>query len=511
VTFTVEFFIFAAYLAFLLGIGIRFFFKSKGAGDKDYFLGGRAMGPWVAALSAQASDMSAWLLMGLPGSIIAWGMGQVWIAIGLAIGTALNWIFVAARLRRFSKASGDAITMPQYLTQRFATTNPSLKVVCAIVFLVAFTVYVASGFVAGQAVLTTVLPGIAPNVAIAIFAIIVVVYTFLGGFRAVCWNDFFQGMLMLFALVSVPIAMVTMGNFGGEALYGEINGTIFEPNLFSAHWTDVVTGLSWGLGYFGMPHIIVRFMSIEKPSMVKKSAVVALGWLALTMGSTVALAVLGRTWMLSNGASLAETILPDSRNMVFIELVRDLFPAAIVGILLAAIIAASMSTADSQLLVAASSFTSDLYKPLIRKGKADDKEIMLVSRAVVAAIAVVAFLIATSGSEWAGNIMNMVENAWGLFGAAFSPVILLSLFWRRFNYTGALAGIITGAVTDIAWLLLCTSTIAPAVIADTGIYEILPGFIAGLIAAVIATLATPAPSAEVEAIFDAATAPGVDD
>ena len=506
-----EIIVFLLYLAFMLGIGVFFFLRSSGKGDKEYFLGGRSMGPWVTAMSAQASDMSAWLLMGLPGSIFAWGMGQVWIAIGLALGTAANWIFVAARLRRFSKASGDSITLPQYLTNRFASTNPALKIVCAIVFLIAFTVYVASAFVAGRSVLTAIIPSLDPMVAIAVFAVIVLLYTFLGGYKAVCWTDFFQGLLMLIALLSVPIVMAAMGRFGDASLYDAVNGAAFTTNLFSASWTDIITGLAWGLGYLGMPHILVRFMAIEKPSMVKKSATVALIWLALALGATVLIALFGRTWLMSDGTALAAMLIPADRNMVFIRIVQDLFPGVITGILLAAIIAASMSTADSQLLVAASSFTSDLYQPLIRKNKAADTEMLWVGRIVVAVVAVIAFLIATSGGEWASDIMNMVENAWGLFGAAFGPVVILSLFWKRFNFAGALAGIIAGAAADIAWLLLFTSTISEAIVYNTQIYEILPGFVCGLIVAVIVTLATPAPNDKVVGIFETATQKGVDD
>lgn len=497
---------FGGYMLLMLSIGLVFFVKSKNYSDKDYFLGGRKMGPWVTAMSAQASDMSAWLLMGLPGSIIAWGMGQVWIAVGLALGTAFNWIFIATRLRKFSRAANDSITLPQYLTNRFASTNPALKVVCAIVFLISFTVYVASAFVAGRTVFTAIVPDLDPTLAIVIFAVIVLIYTFLGGYKAVCWTDFFQGLLMLVALMSVPIIMVTMGNFGGAELYGEINGNAFNGDLFSADWTDIVTGLSWGLGYMGMPHILVRFMAIEKPSMVKKSATVAIIWVVLSLSAAVLIAVFGRTWLLSDGASLAQSIVPDDRNTVFIKIVQDIFPGAIAGILLSAIIAASMSTADSQLLVASSSFTSDIYKPLIRKDKASDKEVLWVGRAVVAVVAVVAFLIATSGSEWAGDIMNMVENAWGLFGAAFGPVVILSLFWKRFNFAGALAGIVCGAIADIAWLLMFTSTIAEPIVYDTGIYEILPGFVFGMLAAIVVTLITKAPSDEVKKIYETAVA-----
>ncbi|MBO7762763.1 MAG: sodium:proline symporter, partial [Clostridia bacterium] len=239
---------------------------------------------------------------------------------------------------------------------------------------------------------------------------------------------------------------------------------------------------------------------------------VAIAWVVLSLGAAIAIAALGRTFLLGEDSSLAELLLPAGKQQdIFIVLAQKIFPPIISGLLLAAIVAAAMSTTDSQLLVASSSFTSDLYKPLLRKGKASERELLWVGRIVVLIVSVVAFLIASSGSSWASNIMSMVENAWGLFGAAFGPVVLLSLFWRRFNYAGALAGIITGAVVDIAWLLCFTNTITTALIAPTGIYEILPGFVTGGIAAVIASLATKAPSEEVDAIFASATAADLDD
>ena len=505
---------FICYFALILGVGLYFFLRSKGNSEKDYFLGGRSMGPWVTAMSAQASDMSGWLLMGFPGSILAFGMGKVWIGIGLALGTAANWIFVAKRLRRFSRASGDSITLPQYLTNRFASQSPVLKIVCAVIFLISFTVYVSSAFVAGKSVMVAVIPWFADKemLAMAIFAILILVYTFLGGYKAVCWTDFFQGLMMLVALLAVPIVMC-MGDFDASFAGVFADGiSAFESNPFTADWRDIVTGLSWGLGYFGMPHIIVRFMGIDKPSHVKKASTVAIVWVVLSLGAAIAIAALGRTFILSDGASLAELLLPDGKQQdIFITLAQKIFPPIVSGLLLAAIVAAAMSTADSQLLVASSSFTSDLYKPLIRKNKASEKEVLWVGRVVVLIVSVVAFFIAASGFEWAKSIMSMVENAWGLFGAAFGPVVLLSLFWRRFNYAGAVAGIITGAVVDIAWLLCFTNTITTALIAPTGIYEILPGFIAGAVAAVIASLATRAPSEQVEAIYESATAADIDD
>ena len=509
---------FILYFVVVLGIGIYFFFKSKGGDEKEYFLGGRHMGPFVTAMSAQASDMSGWLLMGFPGSLFAFGMGQVWIGIGLALGTAANWIFVATRLRRFSKASGDSITLPQYLTNRFASQSPVLKVVCAIIFLISFTVYVASGFVAGTAVFTSVIPWLADNqhLAMIFFAVLILMYTFLGGYKAVCWTDFFQGIMMLVALLAVPIVMQAVGQYDAS-YYGAFKEGVdaFGTNPFAAPWQEIVTGLGWGLGYFGMPHILVRFMSIEKPSQIKKSATVAIIWVVLTLGAAAVIAYLGRTYILSDGTALADILLPDARKNIFIEIVSRIFPGFIAGILLSAIIAAAMSTADSQLLVASSAFTSDIYKPLIRKNKASDGEMLWIGRVVVLAVAVVAFFIARQGLDnaqsWAADIMNMVENAWGLFGASFGPVVILSLFWKRFNYAGAVAGIIGGAVVDIAWLLLFTSTIRPAIISDTGVYEIVPGFICGLIIALIVTVISKAPGKEVEAIYNRATDKNIDD
>lgn len=505
---------FIIYFLLILGIGLFFFFRSKGGGEKEYFLGGRTMGPWVTAMSAQASDMSGWLLMGFPGSILAFGMGKVWIGIGLALGTAANWIIVAKRLRRFSRASGDAITLPQYLTNRFASQSSVLKIVCAVIFLISFTVYVSSAFVAGKSVMVAVIPWFADKqmLAMGIFALLILIYTFLGGYKAVCWTDFFQGLMMLIALLAVPIVMAA-GNFD-ESFSGAFAEGVsaFESNPFSADWRDIVTGLSWGLGYFGMPHIIVRFMGIQKPSQVKKASTVAIIWVILSLASAILIAILGRTFILGNGESLAQKLLPaGAQETIFITLAQDIFPPIIAGLLLAAIVAAAMSTADSQLLVASSAFTSDLYKPLIRKNNASDKEILWVGRIVVAVVSIVAFFIAASGSSWASSIMSMVENAWGLFGAAFGPVVLLSLFWRRLNYAGACAGIITGAVVDVIWLLCFTNTITDALVKATGIYEILPGFIAGMIAAIMVSLFTKAPSEAVNAIFSSATNPSIDD
>ena len=499
-----EIFAFVLYFVLVLGIGLFFFVRTRKDGDseKQYFLGGRQMGPWVTALSAQASDMSAWLLMGLPGSVLAFGLGKAWIGIGLAIGTALNWIFVAKRLRKFSKAANDSITLPEYLQNRFLAKTPVLSILTAIVFLVSFTIYVASGFVAGTTVFVSLVPGLTRETAMIIFAAVILLYTFLGGFKAVSWTDFFQGTLMFIALLAVPIVCVLVEDLDPTAVntvYTNLNdGTeyAFVPNVFSASWQDIISGLAWGLGYFGMPHILVRFMAIRKPSEIKKSATIAIIWVTISLAASLIIAYLGRM-------IVAGELLPDGlQATVFIHLARRFFPPFLSGILLAAIIAASLSTADSQLLVASSSFTNDIYKPLIRKN-ASDKELVWVARGVVAVVAIIAYFLASARGEGAQAIMDMVENAWGLFGSAFGPVVLLSVFWKRFNYWGAVAGVVGGAVTDILWYNLLSST--------TGVYELFPGFVVGMLCAVVVTLLTKAPSAEVVAIFDKATDPENDE
>ncbi len=495
---------FVGYFIILFFVAIFFFFNGGNRNQEDYFLGGRSMGPWVTAMSAQASDMSAWLLMGLPGSILAFGFGQMWIGIGLALGTAANWIFCAGRLRKFSKAAGDSITLPQYLSNRFAAGTKTLQVICAVIFMICFTIYVASAFVAGASVFTMIFPGVSQKTAMIMVMAVIIGYTFLGGFKAVCWTDFFQGILMLAALLAVPVVIVATQEIDISALDtvyqytdGAGNTVIcdFGNGIFSADWKTILSGLGWGLGYFGMPHILVRFMSIEKPSMIKKSAAVAIVWVALALAAACIVAYLGRIFV---GEQLLTQGLQET---VFMVMARKFFVPVLSGLLLAAIMAACISTADSQLLVASSSFTSDLYKPFLRKN-ASDREVLWVGRIIVVAVAVIAFAIASSEGRGAQAVMNLVENAWGCFGAAFGPVILLSLFWRKFTYKGAIAGVTAGAVSDILWFVFLSES--------TGIYEIIPGFIISLAAAVLTTLITGAASGEATAIYDTATAEGFD-
>lgn len=475
-----EMIVFIVYLAFMLGIGLYFFFKSKGGGEKEYFLGGRQMGAWVSALSAGASDMSAWVLMGLPASIYALGIGQTWIAIGLGIGYCLSWIIEAPRLRRFSIAANDSITIPQYLTNRFLSQSSVLRILCAVIFIVAYTIYAASSIKACGTLFNTVI-GIDTNIAMYIAAIVIISYTFLGGFSAVCWTDFFQGMLMLAALLIAPIFALFLIQSGSASVHGTMPDGFF--NLFTS-WKDVISGLGWGLGYFGMPHIIIRFMAVRSEKELKKSSVIGISWTLVILTMSVVSAIVGRMF-------LGE--ISDS-STIFITLVRTIFPSLISGILLSAILAASMSTADSQLLASASAFASDIYKPVFRKN-ASDREMLWAGRFIVLLIAVIALIIASNPNS--GTIMGLVENAWGVFGASFGPAILLSLFWKRLTFSGATAGIAAGAAVDILWFVL---------LPDTGIYEIIPGFIAGAAAAIVVSLVSKKPSEEVEQLFEKAQA-----
>ena len=478
--FNSESIIFVIYLICMLGIGVYFFFRDRNGGEKTYFLGGRQMGPWVSALSAGASDMSAWVLMGLPTSIYALGIGQVWIAVGLAVGYTISWLVEAPRLRCFSIVANDSITIPQYLTNRFLSKSKALQIICAVIFLLAYTIYAASSIKACGTLFNTVI-GINATTAMYIAAFIIISYTFLGGFSAVCWTDFFQGMLMLGALLIAPIfAAATLGGATAEPVPAEYWGI--------GTWQEIISGFGWGLGYFGMPHIIIRFMSLESQKSLKKSAKIGIAWTALIVLFSALVGIVGRMFL-----GFDEAI--NGNSLVFITMVRKLFPGIISGILLSAVLAASMSTADSQLLAAASAFASDVYKPVIRKDKASEKEMLWAGRFVVLVIAVIALIVAANPN--AGSIMSLVSNAWGVFGAAFGPAIMLSLFWKRFTFEGAVAGIVVGAVVDIAWLIC---------LASTGIYEIIPGALCGLIAAVVVSKLSKAPGAEVEALFDKAVA-----
>jgi sodium/proline symporter len=491
------------YMGMMLAIGVAVSKKNKTAGD--FFLGGRKLGPLVTAMSAEASDMSGWLLMGLPAVAMMGGLAEAsWTAIGLAIGTYLNWLFVAKRLRVYSQRI-DAFTIPDFFSRRFGDKNRILTLISALFIVIFFIPYTASGFAACGKLFSSLF-GIDYMLAMVVSATVIVIYCTLGGFLAASTTDFVQSIVMTIALF-VVVGFTEGLVHGFDVVFANVQGLDGYLDLFKGF--NVATGetgsygalpvastLAWGLGYFGMPHILVRFMAIKKPSMVKTSAIVAISWVVIALCAVIFISVFGR--MLIG----EELLLAGKQSMVFIDLSRDIFPAAISGILLSAIIAASMSTADSQLLVASSSFTSDIYKPIIRKN-ASDKETLWVGRAVVLLVAVVAYFIASSKGDGAQAIMDLVENAWAGFGSAFGSVVILSLFWRRFTYKGAIAGVVVGAVVDIVWLIFLT--------APTGIYELIPGFAASMIAAVVLTLLDKKPSAEITAIYDEATKPITDE
>ncbi len=480
------------YFVVVIAVGLYFFFRDRGnAGEKEFFLGGRQMNGWVAALSAGASDMSAWVLMGLPGSVYLYGVGQVWIAIGLMLGTILAWIFVAPRLRRYSIRANDSITVPQFLTNRFLSKNKSLQIVSAIVFVVAYCVYSASSISACGTLFNTVL-GVDRSTAMIVATLIILAYVFLGGFNAVCWTDFFQGLLMLAALMLAPIFAV----FAMKAPTFTAPAMALPDNYYSLlsgggwnwkSWSDIISGFGWGLGYFGMPHIIIRYLSIRSEKDMRRSQTIGSVWTVLILSMAAIVALVGRKFL---GGGL------EDQSLVFISIVRAVFPAFIGGILLSAILAAAMSTADSQLLASSSAFASDIYKSIFRKD-ASDREMLWAGRAMVVVISVVAYLIAVNPNS--GGIMDLVSNAWGFFGAAFGPVILLALYWKRMTYSGAVAGVVVGFVVDFLWFKFLAGS--------TGIYEIIPGFLCGLIAAVVVSLASKAPSKDVEDLFELAKQP----
>ncbi|MDD6077654.1 MAG: sodium/proline symporter, partial [Clostridiales bacterium] len=457
---TVELMAMLLYFALVIGVGVYFFFKDrKQEGEKEYFLGGRNMGGWVAALSAGASDMSAWVLMGLPGSIYLYGVGKVWIAVGLLIGTVCAWIFVAPRLRRYSIRANDSITIPQFLTNRFLSKNKGLQIISALVFVVVYCVYSASSISACGTLFNTVI-GMDKQTAMIIATAIILLYVFLGGFNAVCWTDFFQGLLMLGALMLAPIIALFAMNAADfiapavnvtENYYSLLSGGSFDKQSLM----DILSGLGWGLGYFGMPHILVRYISIKSEHEMRKSQIIGSSWTTLILIMSCVVGIVGRKFL---GDGL------EDQSLVFVTMVRKVFPAFIAGILLSAILAAAMSTADSQLLASSSAFASDIYKPVMRKN-ASDHEMLWAGRIIVVVISVVAFFIANSPN--CGGIMALVECAWAGFGSAFGPVILLALYWRRLTYSGAVAGVTVGFVVDALWYAFLST--------PTGLYEIIPG------------------------------------
>ena len=497
---------FCLYFILVLAIGIYFFKKSKNAGEKEYFLGGREMGGWVSALSAGASDMSAWVLMGLPGAIFMKGFSQIWIPVGLIIGTVLSWLLVAPKLRRYAIKADDSITVPEFLTNRFKSKSPVLRVSCAIVFVVGYLIYAASSVYACGNLINMLVPEISKDVGMIIFTIIILVYTLLGGFKAVCWTDFFQGLLMLGALMIVPIIMSIMLGANGIAEGATVPGEHHYSLLVNGEWSwssvaNILTGLGWGLGYFGMPHIVVRYMAIRSKKEMRKSQIIGPAWTFLILTMTTIMAILARDFLPSADVEV-------NSELVFALVVRKIFGygalALIGGFLISAIVAASMSTADSQLLASSSAFASDIYKTVINK-KADDKKVLRVGMIAVIVVTLLAFGLAMLVYYLdITNLMGLVSAAWSIFGAAFGPVVILSLFWRRFNYKGAVVSILVGFIVSILWMLLFNLEYYgfTSLVANTELYEIIPGFILSLASGIIVSLCTKAPSEEVTALYD---------
>lgn len=499
---------FSFYLALMLAIGFACSKRMKNLGD--YYLGGRKMNKWVVALSAQASDMSGWLLMGLPGAVYVSGLSAAWIGVGLAAGTYLNWKIVARRLRKYSQVCGDAITIPDFISNRFRDESGMSRLVAATIILVFFTFYTASGFVAAAKLFSSVFD-ISYAAALWAGAAVVVAYTLLGGYMAVCWTDFVQGLLMFFAIVIVPSLVVCEAG-GLSAAVGRLES--INPGLLGL-FTDARTGVTcgwialascmvWGLGYFGMPHILVRFMSIGDPAEVKGARRIAMTWVFVSLCAAVALGLAFHLFLEQRALTLADV--GNDPEKCFLVMIRTIFSGGyaarlFAGVLLSAILAAIMSTADSQLLVSASSFSNDIYKRLVRKN-ASDRELVAVSRLTVAAVAVVAALLSTNaGGDFFAVVMKMVSFAWGGFGASFGPLILLSLYWKRVNLAGAVAGMVTGATTCFVWKFVLAERFAQSY-RIFSLYELAPAFALSAAVTVVVSLLTKKPSTEITNEFN---------
>ncbi len=483
---------FALYIIGMMVIG--YYFYRKNQNTSDYFLGGRSLNPQVTALSAQASDMSGWLLMGFPGAVYAGGFNAMWIGIGLAIGTFLNWQFTASRLRYYTEVV-DAITLTDFFENRFRDDSRALRIVTGLVILIFFTIYVSSGLVAGGTLFENIL-GIDYNLAVYLSVLIIGLYTFMGGFLAVSWSDFVQGTLMFLALIIVPVAVIfNMGGLGElwsslsqvnpDLLYVfrtvEFNpgaGSIWQSTEAGFSAIELISLLGWGLGYFGMPHILVRFMSIEDGEQLPVSQFIGVTWVVITLIGAVFVGIIG---IVTFSEPLANS------ETVFLELLRYVFNPWLGGIFLAAVLAAIMSTVDSQLLVSSSALTEDFYKAFFRRN-ASDRELLMVSRGSVVLITLIALYFAMTG----GTILEIVSYAWAGLGASFGPAVLFSLYWKRTSKYGALAGIIVGGATVIIWNNF---------FAFTGLYEIIPGFMLSSAVILVISYLGPEPEEEIKEEF----------
>jgi len=476
---------FVIYFAVMIYAGI--YYMKKNQTSSDYILGGRKLGKFVSAMSAEASDMSGWLLLGLPGVAYLTGLSSAgWTAIGLAIGTYLNWKFIAKRLRIYTHKAKDSITIPEFFKNRFGDKKAYTSTIASIFIVIFFIVYTSSQFAAGGKLFHNIF-GIDYSIAMFVGAIIVVAYTFLGGFRAVCLTDTIQAVLMFFALLLIPIVALFMLGDGGAAL-----GTL-DPNMFSLFHDPttgefvsvfvIVSGLAWGFGYFGQPHILPRFMGIENPEDIPQARRIAMVWVVISLAAAIFIGLVGQVFF--------STPLADSET-VFIDMTGGVLGALpfLAGVIYCGILGAIMSTASSQMLAASSSIAKDLFKTLIKKD-ADDRLLFTVSRISVLLVAAAAFTIALDPNS---SVFGIVSFAWAGFGCSFGSVILVGLFWKRMNWQGALAGILVGGITTFVWYYLVTP-IFP-------LYEMVPGVILSLLAIFVVTKLTSEPDKEVQETFD---------
>jgi sodium/proline symporter len=475
------------YLVGMLAIGAWSYRRTTGL--DDYMLAGRGIGPAVSALSAGASDMSGWLLLGLPGAIYASGLVSGWIAVGLTIGAWLNWKYVAPRLRTYTQVSNESITVPSFLENRLKDTSRLLRVASGVIILLFFTFYVSSGMVAGGVFFESSFDSDFHTGMIVVSAV-VVAYTLFGGFLAVCYTDFVQGVIMAIALVMVPLVGVFVtGGFSETA--DSIRAV--DPDRLSmvsgATVLGVISAAAWGLGYFGQPHIIVRFMALRSAGEARSARRIGIGWMLLSLFGAVATALVGIAYFQQN----PDKDLTDP-EAVFIALGEILFHPLIAGIMLAAVLAAIMSTISSQLLVTSSALVEDLYKAVF-KTDASDRQLVAMGRIGVLAVSLVAASLAWGRS---GTVLELVAYAWAGFGASFGPIILLSLYWRRLTAPGALAGLVTGAATVVVWGNVEALT--------SRMYEIVPGFVFNFVVAVVVSRMTYKPNPEIEREFDDALA-----
>lgn len=451
----------------------------------DYILGGRSLGSVVTALSAGASDMSGWLLMGLPGAIYLSGISESWIAIGLTVGAYLNWKLVAGRLRVHTEANNNALTLPDYFTSRFEDTSKLLRVISAVVILVFFTIYCASGIVAGARLFESTF-GMSYETALWAGAAATILYTFIGGFLAVNWTDTVQASLMIFALILTPVFVIlAVGGIDTSMLVIEAKNPANLDMFKGLNLIAIISLMGWGLGYFGQPHILARFMAADSHQTIRKARRISMTWMILCLAGAVAVGFFGIAYF-ENNPGQAGTV-SENGERVFIELAKILFNPWIAGILLSAILAAVMSTLSCQLLVCSSAITEDLYKAFFRK-KASQRELVWVGRLMVLLVALIAIALAANPEN---RVLGLVSYAWAGFGAAFGPVVLISVMWSRMTRNGALVGMLIGAITVIVWKQY----------GWFNLYEIIPGFIFASIAIVVVSLMGRSPSQIIQTRF----------